>query len=140
MVVLERRDLVRRHVELGEEVGALEVEGGGEERDSELLRERLQLLVLGPLELERLAVLAVGGAVAVLVLVRLRVGLAGVETAVVALLQLDRVRARLLRRLEQLLRLLDRALVVMAHLGDHIAVGRVADLGAVDDEHAVPVA
>ena len=48
-------------------------------------------------ELQRLAVLAVGGAEAVLVVVRLVVHLARVERAVVALLQLHRVRAGQLR-------------------------------------------
>ena len=49
-------DLVRRHVEVGEKLGAREVERGREEGDAELRRERLQLLVLGAAELERLAV------------------------------------------------------------------------------------
>ena len=55
------RDLVRRDVELGETVGALEVERGREKRDPEALGIRLQLLVLRLPELERVAVLAVRG-------------------------------------------------------------------------------
>ena len=99
------RDLVGRHVELCEEVGARDVERGGEEVDAELAGVGLQLGVLARAELEGLAVLAVGGAEAVLVVVRLVVGRPGVEPAVVALLQLDRVRAGELGLAEQLARL-----------------------------------
>ena len=81
----------------------------------------LQLLVLGLAELERLAMLAVGGAEAVLVVVRLVEHLAGVQGAVVALLQLDGVDAALGRRLEQLLGRLHAALVVVADFRDHVA-------------------
>ena len=56
-------------------------------------RVRLQLLVLGAAELERLAVRAVRRPVAVLVLVRPVEELPRVQAAVVALLELDRVRA-----------------------------------------------
>ena len=65
--------------------------------------------------------LTVGGAEAVLVVVGLVVRRAGVETAVVALLQLDRVGAGQLGLAEQLARLLEAALVVVTDLRDHIA-------------------
>ena len=56
--------------------------------------------------------------------------------AVVALLQLDRVRAALLGDVEHLLALLEIALMVVADLGDHVAIRAVVDLEAVDDEFA----
>ena len=65
-----RRDLVRRNVELGEQVGARLVERRREEDEAELARARLQLHVRAAIELERLAVRAVGRAEAVLVVVR----------------------------------------------------------------------
>src|SRR5204863_1286924 len=83
---------------------------------------------------EKLAVLAVGGAEAVLVVVGLVVGGAGIEAAVVALLQLDRMRAGQLGLAEHLARLLDAALVIVSNLGDHIARGVIADL-VLPDSH-----
>ena len=128
------RDLVRRDVELPQEIGARQVERGREEVDAELARVRLQLAVLLEAELEELAMLAVGRAEAVLVVVRLVVRRARVEAAVVALLQLDRMRARELRLAEQLARLLEAALVVVADLGDDVALRVVADLVRADPE------
>ena len=87
----------------------------------------LQLLVLDLAELQRFAVLAVGGAEAVLVVVRLLVRRARVEAAVVALLQLDGRDACLVRGAEHLPARLEIALMVVADLGDHITVGVVAD-------------
>ena len=131
-----RGDLVRGDVELLEEVGARFVERRREEDEPELARARLQLDVCRTVELERLAVLAVRRAEAVLVVVRAVVELAREETAVVALLELDRVDARLLREHEQLLGLLDAPLVVVADLGDHEAGGVVGDPAAVDRQLA----
>src|SRR6185437_16765915 len=112
--------LVGRDVEVGEEVGAGEVERGREERDTELAGIGLELEVLVAPELERLPVRAVRGAEARLVVVRAIERLTRVEVAVVALLELDGVRAALCRRLEHVLRLLDRALVVVADLRDDV--------------------
>ena len=64
---------------------------------------RLQLAVLVRRELERLAMLAVRASEAELVVVGLLVELAGVERAVGALLQLDRVRSAVLRSVDQVL-------------------------------------
>ena len=58
--------------------------------------------------------LAIGRAVAVLVVVRRVVERTREEHAVVALLELDRVDAALLRRVDERLRLLDLALMVVA--------------------------
>ena len=129
-------DLVGRHVELGEQVGARLVERRREEHEAELAGARLQLDVGAAIELERLAVRAVRRAEAVLVVVGAVVERAGVQAPVVALLELDRVHARLLREHEQLLRLLDRALVVVADLGDDEARRVVGDPAAVDLELA----
>ena len=88
---------------------------------ADLARVRQQLAVrVGP-ELERLAVLAVRAAEAELVVVRLLEEVARVERAVRALLQLDRVRATLLRSVDQTLRLLEVALMVVADLRDDVA-------------------
>ena len=57
---VSRSGLVRGHVELGEEVGARLVEGGREQRDADVARRPLELDVRVAVELERLAVLAVG--------------------------------------------------------------------------------
>ena len=97
---------------------------------------RLQLLVLVEAELQKLAVLAVGGAEAVLVVVRLVVRGARVEAAVVALLQLHRVRAGQLGLAEQLARLVEAALVVVADLRDDVALRVIADLVRADLECA----
>ena len=129
-------DLVRGDVELLEEVGARFVEGRREEDEPELARAGLQLDVRGTVELERLAVLAVRRTEAALVVVGAVVELAREETAVVALLELDRVDARLLREHEELLGLLDAPLVVVADLGDHEAGGVVGDPAAVDRQLA----
>ncbi|MNC84955.1 hypothetical protein D3C83_05250 [compost metagenome] len=78
--------------------------------------------------------LAVGGAEAVLVVVRLLVGRARVEPAIVTLLQLDGVRAGPLRGPEQLARLVEAALVVVADLRDDVARRVIADLVSADPE------
>src|SRR5205823_5858438 len=59
---------------------------------------------------------------------------ARVERAVRALLQLDRIRAPLVRGLDELLRLLELALVVVTDLRDHVARRVVADFHAFDRE------
>ena len=64
------RELERVDVELGEEVGARLVERGRDERDALLLRVARQLEPVALRQLEELAVLAVGRAEAVLVVVR----------------------------------------------------------------------
>ena len=129
-------DLVRGSVELLEQVGARLVERRREEDEPELARARLQLDVGAAVELERLAVRAVRRAEAVLVVVGAVVERAREQAPVVALLELYRVDARLLREDEQLLCLLDRALVVVADLRDHEAVGVVGDPASVDRQLA----
>src|SRR5690606_32780964 len=131
-----RGDLVGRNAERLEEVGAGEVEGGGEEVDAELRGIRLQLAVLVQSELEELAVFAVCGAEAVLVVVRLLVGGARIEAAVVALLQLYRVRPRQLGLAKELTRLVQAALVVVADFRDDVAGRVIADLVRADSEGA----
>jgi len=134
-------DLEGGHVQLGQEIGAGRVEGGGKEGDAQLGRVALQLDVLVAAELERLPMKPVGGAEAVLVVVGRLVHLPRVQTPVVALLQLDRVRAALPGGADQFHRLLQRPLVVVPDLGDDIAVAVVRDAGAVDDEfpHGPPL-
>src|SRR5712692_6860729 len=126
------RALVGRYVEVGQHLGALEVERRRKERDPELGGVRLQLLVLGAVELERFPVESVGRAIAVFVVVRAIEEFAGVERAVVPLLELDRIRSAARGLGEELLRLLQRPLMVVADLGDHVAVGVVRDPDAVD--------
>ena len=100
----------------------------------DLPRIPLQLDVVVATQLERLAMLAVRRAEAELVVVRLIEELARVQRAVRALLQLDGVRAAVLDDCEHRLRLFDRALVVVADLGDDVAVAGVVDLDAVDGQ------
>jgi hypothetical protein len=107
-----------------------------EEDEPELARARLELDIRAAIELERLAVLAVRRAEAVLVLVGTVVQRAGEEAPVVALLELHRVHARVLGEDEELLCLLHRPLVVVADLGDHEAVGVVGDPPTVDHQLA----
>ena len=78
--------------------------------------------------------LAVRRAERVLVVVGRLVLLARVETAVVPLLELDRVDAALLRGVDQRLRLLDVALMVVADLGDDVRTTTVVDPPPVDDQ------
>ena len=80
--------------------------------------------------------LAVGRAVALLVVVRRLVVLAREERAVVALLELDRVDAALARGVDQRLRLLELALVVVPDLGDDVRGAVPRDGLAVDDQLA----
>src|SRR5712691_5535677 len=80
--------------------------------------------------------LAVGCAERELVVVRLLVERARVERPVRPLLQLDGVRSPLVRGMDQPLRLLDIALVVLADLRDDIAGSIVVDVHAVDGEPA----
>src|SRR5207302_2415014 len=101
------RELERRYAELREQVRALEVERGRKERDAGFTCVTQQFTIVVRIELERLAVLTVRGAETELVLVRLVKELARVERAVRALLQLDRIHAALLRRVDQPLRLLE---------------------------------
>ena len=122
-------ELERVDVELGEQVRARLVEGGGDERDALLLRVARQLEPVALRQLEELAVLAVGRAVALLVVVRRVVVVAREERAVVALLELHRIHAALPRRVDQRLRLLELALVVVPDLGDDVrGTVRVSDL------------
>ena len=115
-----RSDLEGGQAELGEEVGARLVEHRGEQRDALLATELAQLEPRGSRELERFTMLAVRRSEAVLVVVRRVVELSRVEAPVVALLELDRVDAALLRRVDERLRLLEIALVVVPDLGDHV--------------------
>ena len=88
-------ELERGNVELGEQVGALEVEHSGEQRHAELACISQQLAILVRVQLQRFTVLAVRPTEAQLVLVRTIVELAGVERPVRPLLQLDGVHAPL---------------------------------------------
>ena len=133
---VSRSGLVRGHVEVGEEVGARLVEGRREQRHTGVAGRPLELDVCVTVELERLAVLAVGRAEGVLVVVRRLVRRPRVERAVVPLLELHRIDTALFRREDELAGLLHRALVVVADLGDDVAVAVVRDAGAVDDEFA----
>ena len=104
--------------------------------EAEAPRLLAQLDVGVAVELEGLAMGAVRRPEAVLVVVRAVVQLAGVEAAVVALLELDGVHAGVLRGPDQLARALEAALVVVADLGDHEAGRVVGDSPAVDHELA----
>src|SRR5262245_14150799 len=128
------RNLVRRNIEFVQEIGAGQVECGGEEIHAELRRQRLQLTVLLEPELQELAVLAIGRTEAVLVVVGFVVRGTGVKTLVVALLQLDRVRAGQFRFAEQFAGLIEAALVVVSDFRDDIAPGLIADL-VLPDSH-----
>ncbi len=126
-----RGELEGVDVELRQKVGARLVERGGNERDSFLARVARKLEPVALVELERLAVLPVGRAEAVLVVVGRVVELAREEAPVVALLELDRVDAALLRGVDQRLGLLDLALVVVPDLRDDVRGLVVGDPPAV---------
>src|SRR6185312_4776658 len=128
--------LERRHVELREQVGALEVERGREERDVDFTRMSLQLRKIACRQLERLAVLAVRSPEAGLVVVRLIEELARVQSAIRALLQLDGIGPAFLGGVDQLLRLLETALMVVPDLRDDVARATVMDLDTVDRQPA----
>ena len=128
------RELERVDVELGEEIGARLVESGSDERDTLLLRVARQLEPVALRQLEELAVLAVGLAVALLVLVRRLVVGAREEHAVVALLELHGVDAALPRRVDQRLCLLQLALVVVPDLRDDVGSAVSRQRLAVDDQ------
>src|SRR5262249_24453950 len=127
-------ELERGQVELREQVGALEVERGRKQRDTDLPRVTQELPIVVGAELECLAVLAVRATEAQLVVIGLVVELACVQRTIAALLQLDCVDPAVLGSVDEPLRLLDVALVVVADLGDHVAVEVVTDVDAVDDE------
>src|SRR5690349_5022295 len=108
-----RRELERRHVELGEEVGAGNVECGRKEGEAEFACIPLKRDVFVAAELEKLAMLAVGAPKAVLVIVGALVHLGRVQRPVIALLQLDSLDTAFACAAEQLSRLLEIALVVV---------------------------
>jgi hypothetical protein len=123
---------------IGLPISAREVEHGREERDAELGGVLLQRDVLLAAELERLAMGAVGRPEAVLVVVRPVEEVARVQRPVVALLELHRVRAGAMRLVEQLQRLVERSLVVVADLGDHVRIGSVVHVDAFDRDRRSP--
>src|SRR5262249_55755762 len=102
------------------------------ERDAKVVRTALQLGPFVAPELERLAVRPVGGAEAVLVVVRRVVERPREEHAVLTLLELYGVDAAMLRRVDQLTRLLDRAPVFVADVGAQVARPVVPDARAAD--------
>ena len=83
--------------------------------------------------------LTIGRAEAVLVVVRLVVHLARIQRSVVALLQLPRGDAAFGRGLEQLLRRLQAALMVVADFRDDVGIAVVADDAIANDELTVHV-
>src|SRR5206468_6384052 len=107
-----------------------------EERDAGLARVAQQLAVRIGTELEGLPMLAVRSSEAELVVVRMVVEVASVLRSVGALLQLDGIDTALLRDVDQALRKLDVALMVVADFRDDVARTVVADLPAVDRESA----
>ncbi len=130
------RDLERRQAELGKEVRARLVEDRTEEGHALLARELAELEPLRGRELERLTVLAVRAPERVLVVVRRVEEVTRVEAAVVALLELDGIRAALLRRTNERLRLLDITLVVVPDLRDDVRRAVPRDDLAIDDQLA----
>ena len=130
VVDIRRGDLVGRHVELLQELHARQIERGGEHRDPELRGVCHQLGVFEGVELQRLAMLAVGPAEAVLAVVGLVEERPRIQRAVVALLQLDRIGSRLGRGPEHRLAGLHGPLV--ADLGDYITVADVIDRAIAD--------
>ena len=115
-----RGELEGVDVELRQEVRARLVECSGNERDPFLARVAREFEPVALVELERLAVFPVRRTEAVLVVVGRLVERAREEAAVVAFLELDRVDAALLRRVDQRSCLLDLALVVVPDLRDDI--------------------
>src|SRR4029077_3196744 len=105
-----------------------------EERDPFLTGVLTQLEPCRRRKLERLAMLTIGGAEGVLVVVRRVVERARVQAPVVALLELDRIDAALTRCADQRLGLLDVALMVVADLRDDVCGTILRDPPAVDDE------
>ena len=94
---ISRSDLVSRHIECFEEVRARNIESRGEEGYADLLRMRDQFEMLFRGEFQRLTVFAISRAIAVAMQIGRVEHRLGEQGAVVALLQLDRVRAALLR-------------------------------------------
>ena len=117
-----RSHLVEGAAHAVEEVHAVLVPARREEEDADLVGVLLHLVPLGLAQLERVLVLAVGGAERVLVHVRLHQALLGEDALHGALLELDGVAAHVLGHLDQLLGDLHVALVVDAGLADHEAL------------------
>src|SRR5262249_55073196 len=115
-----RRELEGVDAELRQEIGARLVERSRDEGGAFLVRVPAELEPVALRELESLTMLAVRRAEAVLVVVRRLVERTGEETTVVALLELDRIDAALARRVDERLRLLEVALVVVPDLGDDV--------------------
>ena len=125
-------ELEGRRVQLGQEIGALEVERCGEEGDLQSRGLGQQFLVRGLVELKCLAVFAVRGTEAVFVVVGRVEHLAREQRSIVAFLQFDRRCAALGRRAEDVLGRLQTALVVMSDLGNDVRRAVVVD-GAIRD-------
>ena len=94
----------------------------------------MKRLVLVAPKLQELTMFAVGTPKTVLVFVRLFVHALGKQRLVIPFLELDGAHARSLGLSEQLLGLLDVALVVVPDLGDDVAVRVVSDLVRADPE------
>ena len=129
-------DLVGGHVELGEEIGASLVEGGGEEGQAELRRAGLQLSVLADVELERLPVLPVRGSERVLVVVRRVVAARVYSERLSRFWSFTAFTPHWCAARNSCCACSTDALVVVADLGDDVAVAVVGDAGAVDEELA----
>src|SRR5262249_40084641 len=115
-----RRELEGVDAELRQEIGARLVERRRDEGGAFLVRVPAELEPVALRELESLTMLAVRRAEAVLVVVWRLVERTREETAVVALLELDRIDAALTCRVDERLRLLEVALVVVPDLGDDV--------------------
>lgn len=133
---IARRDLVGGHVDRGEQIRRRRIEGGREEQDANLPGIGGQRAILLAVELQRLAMFAVGRRIGVLAVVRAVVQFLIEQRPVIALLQLHRVGTGLLGGLEHGHALLQVALVIVADLGDDVGGAVVGDGLVADRENA----
>ena len=133
---IPRCELERVDAELREELGARLVERRSDERGAFLARVPAQLEPVALRELERLPVRAVRRPEAVLVVVGRVVERAREEAPVVAFLELHCIGPALARRVDERLRLLEVALVVVPDLSDDVRGPVPRDDPPVDDQLA----
>ncbi|GBE42176.1 hypothetical protein BMS3Bbin10_00233 [bacterium BMS3Bbin10] len=125
-------DLVGGCVQLGEKIGARDIECRRKESDADFAGITDQFLVFRQAKLDLFAVLAIGVRIAVAMDVGAVIHLLREQRAVVALLELDRVGSAFQGDIEHLLALFEVALMVMTDLGDNVAVATVTDRHAIE--------
>ena len=119
---IARSDLMKRHLQFRQKVGTGKIERRRKKSDAQGVRAGLQFDVFAPAKFQCLTMLAIGCPVRDRVIVNLIVKRLGIQCPVVSLLQFDGIGTALLGHPEHLPANIEPAHVIVANLGDYIAV------------------